>query len=80
MLADQPPSDSKQVLTEPQATEALKYPNSVRDWYWSETLKWEPRAWRLQVVVLSLSSIITIVAALPLAENETAKWVKWSIV
>jgi hypothetical protein len=71
----------KSMLSEQQARDAIQpHIGGMLQWYWDETDKWEGRAWRLEVVILALSALVTIVAALPDMGNEFRPWMKWSVV
>jgi uncharacterized membrane protein YhdT len=47
---------------------------------WDQADKWERWAWRLQIIVLVLSALVTIVAALPDVGKESQPWMKWLVV
>jgi hypothetical protein len=50
-------------------------------WYWQETYKFERWAWWLQIGVLIMSSVVTVIAALPLPEHSAnQQWMKWTVV
>jgi hypothetical protein len=70
----------KSVLTEDQARSLV---NPVLElmlkWYWDEAEKWERWTWRLQIGVIAMSTLVTIVAALPPIDVD-ATWMKWIVV
>jgi hypothetical protein len=78
--ADQPPP--KSVLTQEEAQATVEpYVEGMLEWYWHETFKWERWAWRLQTGVLIMSSLVTIIAALPLPNDPNYQpWMKWTVV
>jgi hypothetical protein len=71
----------KSVLTEEEAKAAVRpYIEGMLEWYWHETDKWEHMAGRLQTAILVMSSLVTIVAALPLTDPYYQPWMKWLVV
>jgi hypothetical protein len=72
----------KSVLTEEDAQATIQpYIEGMLQWYWHETDKWEHWAWRLQIGVLVMSSLVTIVAALPTPSDLFYQtWMKWLVV
>jgi hypothetical protein len=79
-MTDQP-GTAKSVLTEDEAKAEIKpYIEGILDWYWHETDKWEKTAWKLQTAVLIMSSLVTVVAALPDAGDTYRPWTKWLLV
>ena len=73
---------SRSVLTQAEAEALIQpYIDGMLQWYWHETDKWEHWAWRLQIGVLIMSSLVTVVAALPLSPAFVPQeWMKWIIV
>ncbi|SHN86926.1 hypothetical protein [Bradyrhizobium erythrophlei] len=72
---------AKSVLTEEEAKAAIApYVEGMLEWYWHETDKWEHMAWRLQTAILIMSSLVTVVAALPSTAPEYQPWMKWLVV
>jgi hypothetical protein len=70
----------KTILTEDQARTLLSpYIDGMLKWYWDETFKWERYAFRLQIVALILSALVTVVAAAPPIPGYEP-WIKWSVV
>jgi hypothetical protein len=47
-------------------------------WFWDEAVKWEWWALRVQFIVLALSSLVTVAAAVPLVFN--SNWAKLGVV
>jgi hypothetical protein len=75
------PPTAKSVLTEEEAEAAVQpYIGGMLKWFWEEADKWERIAWRLQVVVLVTSALVTIVAALPDMGEKFRPWMKWLVV
>jgi hypothetical protein len=76
-----PPDTLKSVLTPEQAVKELSYLQSMLQWYWMETDKWERWAWRLQLGTMFTAFLVTVVAALPTPDNPVLQqWMKWAIV
>ena len=72
----------KSVLKTEEAKEAISLLSGTAAWYWEQTYKWERWALILQFLTLILSSLVTIVAAVPLALDppDRHSWVKLSVV
>jgi hypothetical protein len=70
------------ILTEEQARNLVDpHIKLMLKWYWNEAEKWERWAWRLQIGVLAMSTLVTIVAALPVAADlGSQEWRKWCVV
>jgi hypothetical protein len=80
--ATPPDRPEKSVLKKEDAQEALRYLSGMLDWYWQQADKWEWWALRLQFLILILSSLVTVVAAIPLALDppDHHSWVKLTVV
>lgn len=53
----------------------------TRVWYWEQTFKWETKAKRLTYWSLGLSSIVTVVAAMPVGQDQYYRdLLKWTVV
>lgn len=70
------------MLTKAEADEALPdIVKGTRGWYWEQTFKWERMSRRVNLAALAVSSITTIVTAIPVDKgSDYAVWVKWGVV